>query len=350
MDNGQLIIIGIRCRTNVVAGASVFFTFAFLLFTSIAFAQLVKSVDAVGMTVADIDRSVEFFSKVLRFEKITDVEVLGSEYEKLPGLFGVRMRVVRLKLGAEMIELTQYLTPEGRPIPPDWRSHDHGFQHIAIVVSDIDKAYRQLRAHKIRHVSTGPQTIPATNKAAAGIRAFYFKDPDGHNLEIIYFPPGKGDPRWQGNTDRLFLGVDHSAIVVSNTQSSLKYYRDLLGLKLAGESFNYGTEQERLNHVAGARLHISSLKAAAGPGIEFLEYLAPRDGRPAPMNTRANDLWHWQTTLTTDNAAVAMAKLRGAKRQVVSPSVATIPEGSLGFNRGFLARDPDRHGLQFVDK
>ena len=350
MNNGQLIIIGIRWRTNVVARASVCFTIAFLLFTSAASAQLVKSVAAIGMTVADMDRSIDFFAEVLRFEKISDVEVYGSEYEKLQGLFGVRMRVVRLKLGEEIIELTQYLAPEGRPIPPDWRSHDHGFQHVAIVVSDMDRAYQQLRSHKVRHVSTAPQTIPASNKAAAGIRAFYFKDPDGHNLEIIYFPAGKGDPRWQNRTDKLFLGIDHSAIVVSNTKDSLKYYRDLLGLKLAGESINYGTEQEHLNNVAGARLRISGLRAAAGPGIEFLEYLAPRDSRPAPKDTRANDLWHWQTTLTTDNAMNAMAKLRGAKRQVVSPSVAEIPERNLGFAKGFLARDPDRHGLQFVEK
>jgi len=326
------------------------FALSFLLFTSFGFAHVVKSVDAIGVTVADMDRSVEFFSKVLCFEKISDAEVHGSEYEKLQGLFGLRMRVVRLKLGAELLELTQYLAPEGRAIPPDWRSHDHGFQHIAIVVNDMDRAYQQLRSRKVRHASTGPQTIPITNKAAAGIRAFYFKDPDGHNLEIIYFPPGKGDPRWQNNPDKLFLGIDHSAIVVSNTKNSLKYYRDLLGLKLAGESMNYGTEQEHLNNVAGARLHISGLKATAGPGIEFLEYLAPRDGRPAPKDTRANDLWHWQTTLTTNNASNAMAKLRGAKRQVVSPSVAEIPERSLGFIKGFLARDPDGHGLQFIEK
>jgi catechol 2,3-dioxygenase-like lactoylglutathione lyase family enzyme len=102
-----------------------------------------------------------------------------------------------MKLGEEVIELTEYLAPEGRPIPSGSRSNDHWFQHIAVVVSDMDKAYQQLRAHKVRHASTGPQTIPASNKAAAGIRAFYFNDPDGHNLEIIYFPPGKGDPRWQ---------------------------------------------------------------------------------------------------------------------------------------------------------
>jgi catechol 2,3-dioxygenase-like lactoylglutathione lyase family enzyme len=241
-----------------------------LVWFSIAFAQVVKSVETVGMTVSNMDRSVEFFSKVLGFEQVNDVEVHGAEYEKLQGVFGARMRVVRMKLGEEVIELTEYLAPEGRPIPLDSRSNDHWFQHIAVVVSDMDKAYQQLRAHKVRHASTGPQTIPASNKTAAGIRAFYFKDPDGHNLEIIYFPYGKGDPRWQQRKDKLFLGIDHTAIVVSSTHNSLKFYRDLLGLKLAGESMNYGTEQEHLNNVAGARLHISGLRAKNGPGIEFL--------------------------------------------------------------------------------
>jgi catechol 2,3-dioxygenase-like lactoylglutathione lyase family enzyme len=181
-----------------------------LLFISViclpsAFAgQIVKSVEAVGMTVSDMDRSVDFFSKVLSFEKISDVEVAGGEYERLQAVFGARMRVVRLRLGDELIDLTEYLAPQGRPIPADSRSNDRCFQHIAIVVSDMDKAYQQLRIHRVKHASTGPQTIPATNQAAAGIRAFYFKDPDGHNLEIIYFPQGKGDPRWQTRTASSF--------------------------------------------------------------------------------------------------------------------------------------------------
>jgi len=312
--------------------------------------QLVKSVESVGMTVSDMDRSVEFFAKVLSFEKVTDVEVYGAEYEKLQEVFGLRMRVVRMKLGEELIELTEYLAPQGRPIPVDWRSNDHAFQHIAIVVSDMDKAYQQLRSYKVRHASTGPQTIPASNKAAAGIRAFYFKDPDGHNLEIIYFPAGKGDPRWQNTSGKLFLGIDHTAIVVSSTERGFKYYRDLLGLRVAGESMNSGTEQEHLNNVAGARLHITGLRAASGPGIEFLEYLTPRDGRPAPADSRANDLWHWQTTLATPDAAKAAQKIRAAQGRVVSPQVAQLPEKSLGFAKGFLARDADGHGLQVIEK
>jgi catechol 2,3-dioxygenase-like lactoylglutathione lyase family enzyme len=334
----------------MVCRLSLFLIFDLLLFTSALSAQLVKSVDAVGMTVADMDRSVEFFSRVLSFEKITDVEAHGREYENLQGVFGLRMRVVRMKLGTESIELTQYLAPEGRPIPAHWRSNDHWFQHIAIVVTDMDKAYRQLRAHKVRHASTGPQTIPASNKAAAGIRAFYFKDPDGHNLEIIYFPSGKGDPRWQNKLDKLFLGIDHTAIVVSSTKNSLKLYRDRLGFKVAGESINHGTEQEHLNNVAGARLHITGLRAAAGPGIELLEYLAPRNGRSAPKDTQANDIWHWQTTLATTNAEIAVQKLRPARQPVQSPVIAKLPETHLGYTRGFLARDPDGHGLQVIEK
>jgi catechol 2,3-dioxygenase-like lactoylglutathione lyase family enzyme len=313
-----------------------------------AFARqpIVNSVEAVGVTVSDMDRSVEFFSKVLSFEKVSDVEVAGSEYEQLQGVFGARMHITRMKLGGEFIELTEYL----RPIPVDSRSNDRWFQHVAIVVSDMDKAYQHLRAHKIKHASTGPQTIPASNQAAAGIRAFYFKDPDGHHLEIIYFPQGKGDPRWQNTNGKLFLGIDHTAIVVADTAQSLKFYRDLLGFKLAGESMNYGTEQEHLNNVAGARLRISGLKAQNGPGIEFLDYLAPKDGRPTPGNTRANDLWHWQTMLFTTSVATAAQKIRSARGRIVSPGPVAIPDKSLGFTKGFLARDPDGHGLQLIEK
>ena len=323
----------------------------FLVFSySPAWAQLVKSVELVGMTVGDMDRSVEFFSRVLSFEKVSDVEVAGNEHEQLQGVFGARMRIVRMQLGDEFIELTEYLAPQGRPIPVDWRSNDRSFQHIAIVISDMDKAYRHLRNHKVRHASTGPQTIPASNKAAGGIRAFYFKDPDGHNLEIIYFPPGKGDPRWQKYNGKTFLGIDHTAIVVADSQKSLRFYRDLLGLKVTGESRNHGTEQEHLNNVAGARLRITGLKAAEGPGIEFLEYLAPRTGRPAPADSRANDLWHWQTILQADDAAKAARKLRRAGSRMISPAVVDLPGKPLGFAKGFLARDPDGHGIQVIEK
>jgi catechol 2,3-dioxygenase-like lactoylglutathione lyase family enzyme len=302
------------------------------------------------MTVSDADRSVEFFAKVLSFEKVSDIEVAGSEYEHLQGLFGLRMRVVRMRLGDEFIELTEYLTPGGRPVPVDSRSNDRWFQHIAIITTDMDRAYAWLRKNNVRHASTGPQRLPETIKPAAGIRAFYFKDPDGHALEVLQFPADKGAAKWHQPSDKLFVGIDHTAIVVNDTDASLGFYRDALGMKVAGESENFGTEQEHLNNVFGARLRITSLRAGSGPGVEFLEYLAPRDGRPAPPDEKASDLIHWQTKLVIGDASAMAARLRASRFRFVSSGLIQMPDGSLGFAKSFLVRDPDGHVIQLIEK
>src|ERR1700746_2708212 len=188
------------------------------VFTQQALAQqvsaLVDGVDAIGITVSDMDRAVDFYSKVLTFEKVSDTEVAGEDYEHLEGVFGLRMRVVRMRLGREFIELTEYLAPKGRPIPVDSRSNDRWFQDVAVIVSDMDKAYAWLRQNNVEHASSGPQRLPGWNKNAVGISAFYFKDPDEHPVEVLQFPPEKGLEKWHRPTDKLFLGIDHTAIVV----------------------------------------------------------------------------------------------------------------------------------------
>jgi catechol 2,3-dioxygenase-like lactoylglutathione lyase family enzyme len=284
-------------------------------------------VDSVGIPVSDMERSRAFYSDVLGFRQIADREVFGEPYEKLYGIFGVRLRSVRMQLGDEFIELMQFQTPRGRPLPGDSRSNDHWFQHVAIIVSDMDKAYAVLRAHHVGYASTAPQRLPDWNPNAGGIRAFYFRDPDNNNLEVLAFPPGKGQPKWQ-RKDSTFLGIDHTAIVVSNTDRSLVFYRDRLGLAVAGHSDNFGTEQEHLNNVEGAHLRITALRGGQGPGVEFLEYLAPAGGRPIPADSRATDGWYWQINLGTPSAAI--------------PSVA-LPQRELGYDNASIVRDPDGH-------
>src|SRR5262245_43666051 len=238
---------------------------------------LVRAVESVGMTVADVDRSIDFYSRVLLFQKTSDVELAGNNYEHLEGVFGLRMRVVSMRLGDESIELTEYLTPKGKPVALDSHSNDRWFQHIAIITGDMDRAYAWLRQNRVQHVSSAPQTLPTYIKAAAGIRAFYFEDPDHHPLEILEFPPDQGNRKWHlpAHKTSLFLGIDHTAIVVANSSVSLAFYRDLLGFRAVGESENYGPEQAHLNNVFDARLRITSLRSVEGPGIELLEYLTP---------------------------------------------------------------------------
>jgi catechol 2,3-dioxygenase-like lactoylglutathione lyase family enzyme len=309
---------------------------------------VVTKVDTVGLTVSDMDRAVDFYTSVLTFEKISDVEAAGRAYELMEGVFGARMRIVRLRLGGETIELTEYLAPKGRPMPADVRPNDLIFQHVAIIVSDMDQAYARLWQHHVQHASTGPQRLPAWNANAGGISAFYFRDPDGHFLEILHFPADKGLEKWH-RADRLFLGIDHTAIVVSDTDRTLRFYRDMLGMRIAGESENYDTEQEHLNNVFGARLRITAIRAEAGPGIELLEYLAPRDGRPAPLDLKSNDVAHWQTTLAAPDPARILESLRLRLFALVSPSPVALPAAAdPGLQRALLVRDPDGHGVRIA--
>src|SRR6266700_2967100 len=98
---------------------------------------LITAVDSIGLTVSDLDRSVEFYSKVLSFEKVSEAEVVGPEYEHLEGVFGLRMRTARMRLGGEFIDLTEFLAPKGKPVPPDAKANDRSFQHIAIITGDM---------------------------------------------------------------------------------------------------------------------------------------------------------------------------------------------------------------------
>lgn len=320
-----------------------------LAFMSNAHGQGVKHIDSVGFTVSDMDKALDFYTRVLPFQKLSDDEEWGGDVEKLSGVFGARVRVVRLKLGDEVLELTEYLTPRGRSIPVDSRSNDRWFQHIAIIVSDMDRAYAHLRANKVRHASTGPQTLPPYIPAAAGIRAFYFKDFDDHVLEILSFPKDKGLAKWHdlARSGRLFLGIDHTAIVVGDTTRSLQFYSGVLGLSVAGTSDNYGPEQEHLNNVKGARLHITGLRTKEpGIAVEFLEYKSPMDGRPYPSDSSSNDLWHWQTTFASDDAGAILGSYRPI---FVSDGIVPIASRTNARNKASLVRDPDGHAVRLLE-
>ena len=308
-----------------------------------------SNIKYVGMTVADLEQSINFYSQVLSFQKISDTEVAGEDWEKLQGVFGLRMRVVQMQLGDEIISLMQYITSEGRPIPVDSRSNDRWFQHIAIVVTDMDRAYEHVRQHKVRQSSTNPRQLPEWNKKLGGVKAFYFKDPDGHNLELIQFPPDKAADKWLQKTDKLFLGIDHSAVAVKDAEASFPLYRDRLGMTLQLQAENYGTEFEHITGTFGSRVQVNSMSPATGIGFELLEYIAPATGREMPIDTRANDLWHYQTVIAVSNLSELEQQLRTAPCSFISPGIVEMSAGDLSYSKALSIRDLDGHVLHLVE-
>lgn len=77
--------------------------------------------------------------------------------------------------------------------------------------------------------------------------------------------------------------------------------------------------------------------APCGPGIEFLEYLIPRAGRPVPIDAQPSDVAHWQTVILVESATTA------------TPSAIDMSRLPFPGRRAARMRDPDGHVLQIYE-
>ena len=307
----------------------------------------VKKVGAIALTVSDIDRSLDFYTRALGFNVVEDLIFDESSYSKLASIPPTKVRLVTLQLGDEFIELVQYLDLAAKPMPTDSQSNDLWFQHMAIVVKDIDLAYDRLRSHSIEAISDRPQTIPDDNPMAAGVRAFKFRDSDRHGLELIWFPTDKSRAKWQQDTEDLFLGIDHSAISIADTEESLKFYGNF-GMQMAATNLNQGEVQACLDGLPVAQVRVTPLKPVASSiGVEFLDYIKPENGRSIPDDWQINDLGHMHFVIEVGDIKTSWEELQQKNTEFISPDIVEFPD-NYRYSSGFMIRDPSRHPLLLV--
>ena len=317
--------------------------------------------DSIGFTTADLEASVAFYTQRLGFRRLGEPLALdGGGYADLVGLPEARLRLQRLAIGSEVLELSQVLDPgaharPGRPISQEARSNDRSFQHICLVVNSIEAALEPLRADlasgRLRPISSGPQRLPDWNPGAAGIVAFKFRDPEGHALELLQFPADKGEARWHQAAAGPLLGIDHSAIGVAATAATCRFYDELIGLRLGGDGINSGVEQDQLDGLAGTRVRITAHRCGQGAGIEALNYLEPAGGRPLPGDQGPQDLAHWQLRLRVADLDSLLARVEACGGRVVSPGIVDLGDQAelIGARRALQLADPDGHRLQLLE-
>ena len=211
-------------------------------------------IDRIALNVADLDRAIQFY-RGLGFVPGDAGRHHGGRYAMLKGEGA----------GLELVEAD---TP-GAPYATRCGANDAGFQHFAIAVSDMPAAYVQLRTLPFAPISRdGPQLLPPST---GSVTAFKFRDPDGHPLELSYNPARAREPGAP-----LFLGIDHTALAVSDIDASVAWYRATLGAKPTMRLLNEGPEQDRLDALDDVRLDILVLELDTGPHIELLHYAQPK--------------------------------------------------------------------------
>ncbi len=292
-------------------------------------------------SVTDLVRAVDFYCGALGFT-CERAPRHGDCTAPPRGADGAIAHSAFLTLGDETVEL--YAPP---PDPSLQRHAASGgatvsslaFQHLAIVTRDIAMSIAQLLRYAPTLISVGGAvTLPA---AAGGVTAFKFRDVDGHPLELISFPDGLGDPKWQRHSSRgPTLGVDHSAITVADTQRSMAWYTACLGFDLLSRQTNRGPAQDRLDGVASAVVDVAGLQPAGAitPHLELLGYLEPRP-RPGKRRALSGDV-HADRMLWWVDDLPAIASRLG---QTPRTAVGARRGAHLNDTGELMLRDPDGH-------
>lgn len=223
-----------------------------------------------SLTSADLSGLAQFYAAAFGFVPVGAVARVDAS------LYGAAGVAQRLRLGDQDIELVRFDTP-GAPYPAGSTSHDAWFQHLAIVTDDMVAAHARLSAQPGWTSLTRDGTPVLLPASSGGVTAFKFRDPEGHSLELLQFPGGTAWPPGAAGARRAgpCLGIDHSAVVVSDVVASLAFY-DTLGLRLTARSENRGIEQDRLDNIREARVSVVGLSPQTSPPhLELLAYHTP---------------------------------------------------------------------------
>ena len=261
------------------------------------------------LTVADLAAAERFYAG------LPDIVVTGrdSADPAMAALLGVqRIEQVTLRRGEQVVVLQQF-HPPGAPYPAGTVACDQHFQHFALPVSNAAAATAGLPDAATPVSVGGAQALPPASGSAT---AYKFRDPEGHPLEFIHFADGH------------LGGIDHSAIVSADVERSIAFYRDCLGLTVAGRQTNRGPAQDRLDGLTDTVVEVVALQPrTATPHVELLAYRSPPVQPGSPL--APND--------------VAATRLVMAVDVVPQPCVA-LADGSAAA----LIRDPDGHLLLLI--
>ncbi|WP_375466260.1 VOC family protein [uncultured Methylobacterium sp.] len=296
----------------------------------------VRAVVGIERTVSDLARTEAFYRDGLGFARIGPPEPVPPPVLQAFGLPDAAATRLTMRLGDQRIGFLAF-DPPGAPYPDAPCATDPFFQHAAIPVRDMDAAFAHLSAAGPGAISVGgPQTLPPDS---GGVTAYKFRDPDGHPLELIVFPGGPPAERWRGARG-LFLGIDHSAITVTDRAAALAFYGDRLGLAVAQRGVNRGEGQARLDGVPDPVVDVIALEptGAATPHVELLHYRCPMSARPRPAAFGPRDRATTRFVLAVEDAPETAAAIRAA-----GYPARVSADGSTAYAEG-----PDGRGLLLV--
>jgi catechol 2,3-dioxygenase-like lactoylglutathione lyase family enzyme len=144
------------------------------------------ALDHVGFAVSDLDRSSDWYTRLLGEEPFVRHVVESGYIGEITGYAGCRQEWALWRLPHNtMLELIQYAVPE--TVQVDMETYNVGNSHLCLVTEDVDGVCERMRGDA-EFRSSAPVEI--SSGPYKGARVCDIRDPDGLTIELMELPPG----------------------------------------------------------------------------------------------------------------------------------------------------------------
>ncbi len=129
----------------------------------------------VGVTVADLDRAVEFYVETFDLEVLDRFSVSGEAFADAVNVPGATGSFAHLDADGIRLELVEY---DPADTPHDAPSLDRpGAVHLGLAVDDLDAFHADL--------DEGVETLSGPRTTESGTRICFVRDPEGNLIELL---------------------------------------------------------------------------------------------------------------------------------------------------------------------
>ena len=274
----------------------------------------------VGITVNNVEENLALYRDTLQLKVESDFEVSGPAWEKVTGISGVKFRRITLQregVDTGKIVLLKFSSPQSRPFPLDRKQYDLGLYDFGFESADIDKTYALLIKKGYTFDSTVQPVIAQGNTVA---REASIQAPEGVRIMLVqvFYKPSAT----QKEEELITSEMEHVVIVAKDREKSVRFYRDILGLKVIFDNVLEGEQLDQIVRLSRAKLNVYLLgKENVNAGkVEIIQYLS-HEGRPLPKDTSLSDCGLRFISFRVDDMDKAYSLLRGKGIEFLSEPI-----------------------------
>ncbi len=133
----------------------------------------------VGISVRDLEKSVQFYTEVLGMEKGIQVSHQGEKISRVVAVENTEVDVCYVTNGKHRLELIEYKNKAKAKLNYTYKSQDDpGLVHIAFIVDDVDQIYQKIK--DLGYDFNSPPMVTREN----GPKIAFFRGPDNVIIEL----------------------------------------------------------------------------------------------------------------------------------------------------------------------